>query len=1072
MRKDSILQNFYNSKLPKAENGLGIRKPVEPYHPDSNPSGYKGKVNLNTLMEEAKKKPAKSNGAGINLNLPRIEQPNPNRLFPYAYNERPDQYANIFGVGAQGNLKLNDRLGVTGGANIQHLSVPIAGISEWQKPIFNAGVNYRFANGGDISIPDLDADKWLLHYQKGGGFLSGVGDFFSNIGHGIASIFKGGKGGGSCSPLGCATNVGGTGNIKGGGNHKGLGIGKFLSGMGEGVCQGASCAPTRASFIGNTLDKSAPINKGYGVGYNLGRFAEDTANIFNPDRYDLSFGNSNVCPPGQYYDANLNRCVSGNFKDGGPAYATGGVTCPTGQYWNGKQCVPFLPTGLEMAKQMRSPSTTGELEQLKSDVKGSDIARVNRATNKRQFVGPARASTPDSEAYRLATNKTYAAQNAPYTSIDESGNLSQAFPNASMTGTPLTGSELERKYKGIHHITKGLEAALYLTGAGELYKAGMIGTEALGAGASALESGEASGLSDVFWNGKSYQPTPLSNPRILSVQHGMDALPPGYNAHLWGRQGYVEPALEGPLAPYATTYDAEAPSVIWSDVNDQVKQNWFNKTPPKTSGFTWSPRGWFRDTPPVTPVTETTLEENLAAARNQAAGTKPPAAGKPGIKPKGKSSMWGKVGRGAAGIGLVTALPSLYRATMTSSIPESFSNMPVTGQSGDSTLGTTGVDTGAVSNIYDTSGIPTNVMDSNQYMNTPDTGATALPSHARGGMITDPRGQWAHPGQNTRIPGGNITMQGVPYPVLGRADTGQSIMMQPGQDYNFEGANHVDEYPMMRQGGFLPKAQNGNSEGMSNFMNSVGNKNCVGAAWHAILGNDAGGSSGAAAKVVPEWDEISTSKGYFNKDQIKGFEKEFKKNKELQTKYPGITIEEYIAAQRDADRTSRQFANPERAKYFDPQTGKLLPNVDPRSVYAFMRFYREKFPTQPKISAEDVLGVYGGMEGGLSNYKKYSNVGYQKPLKEGGQLHKLQQLLDFGNPPVARVGDYINNGSGFKQVVESNYGKKKAAYGGPLVDYYQGKMNHGEMFSKGGEYDMSDADIQNLIKQGYKIEYV
>jgi hypothetical protein len=65
-----------------------------------------------------------------------------------------------------------------------------------------------------------------------------------------------------------------------------------------------------------------------------------------------------------------------------------------------------------------------------------------------------------------------------------------------------------------------------------------------------------------------------------------------------------------------------------------------------------------------------------------------------------------------------------------------------------------------------------------------------------GGMITDPMGQWAHPGENTRIPGGDITMQGVPYPVLAKASNGMSAIMQPGQDYNFPGASHVDEYPM------------------------------------------------------------------------------------------------------------------------------------------------------------------------------------------------------------------------------------------------------------------------------------
>jgi hypothetical protein len=70
-----------------------------------------------------------------------------------------------------------------------------------------------------------------------------------------------------------------------------------------------------------------------------------------------------------------------------------------------------------------------------------------------------------------------------------------------------------------------------------------------------------------------------------------------------------------------------------------------------------------------------------------------------------------------------------------------------------------------------------------------------------GGLIVDPRGQWAHPGKVTRIPSPNITMQGVPYPVLGIGSNGQQQIMQPGQDYNFGGASYVDEFPMMKSGG-------------------------------------------------------------------------------------------------------------------------------------------------------------------------------------------------------------------------------------------------------------------------------
>lgn len=72
-------------------------------------------------------------------------------------------------------------------------------------------------------------------------------------------------------------------------------------------------------------------------------------------------------------------------------------------------------------------------------------------------------------------------------------------------------------------------------------------------------------------------------------------------------------------------------------------------------------------------------------------------------------------------------------------------------------------------------------------------------------IIEDPRGQWAHPGEITRIPSDTITMQGVPYPVMAYPNMGEPQMMYPGQEYYFPGAEYVDEYPQMKKGG-TPKS--------------------------------------------------------------------------------------------------------------------------------------------------------------------------------------------------------------------------------------------------------------------------
>jgi hypothetical protein len=77
-------------------------------------------------------------------------------------------------------------------------------------------------------------------------------------------------------------------------------------------------------------------------------------------------------------------------------------------------------------------------------------------------------------------------------------------------------------------------------------------------------------------------------------------------------------------------------------------------------------------------------------------------------------------------------------------------------------------------------------------------------SAQNGSVIKDDRGQWAYPGEVTEINSNDITMQGVDYPVLGVSDTGDAQMMQPNQDYKFDGEK-VTEYPMMQEGGWLDK---------------------------------------------------------------------------------------------------------------------------------------------------------------------------------------------------------------------------------------------------------------------------
>jgi hypothetical protein len=81
-------------------------------------------------------------------------------------------------------------------------------------------------------------------------------------------------------------------------------------------------------------------------------------------------------------------------------------------------------------------------------------------------------------------------------------------------------------------------------------------------------------------------------------------------------------------------------------------------------------------------------------------------------------------------------------------------------------------------------------------------------------------GQYAYPGQVTRIPGDafgtHITMKGINQPLYARDDQGNEQMMQPGEEYQFPG-QYVTEYPQIAKngGGLLNKTLTCSSCGWS-----------------------------------------------------------------------------------------------------------------------------------------------------------------------------------------------------------------------------------------------------------------
>ena len=96
--------------------------------------------------------------------------------------------------------------------------------------------------------------------------------------------------------------------------------------------------------------------------------------------------------------------------------------------------------------------------------------------------------------------------------------------------------------------------------------------------------------------------------------------------------------------------------------------------------------------------------------------------------------------------------------------------------------------------------------------------ASQLDQKREGGIIKDDMGQWNHPGEITEIGSPYITMQGVPYDVLGISDTGDTKLMKPGKNYKFKGKK-VTEYPMAKNG--VRQEQKGlqNLDDLLNFTN-------------------------------------------------------------------------------------------------------------------------------------------------------------------------------------------------------------------------------------------------------------
>jgi hypothetical protein len=269
-------------------------------------------------------------------------------------------------------------------------------------------------------------------------------------------------------------------------------------------------------------EKPKPFFTGYGFSQNpvnnvnvYGVGAYGTGNI--NDRLNLS-GNVNsasVFYPGgekMFMNPRFEVGMKYKFDNGGSMsyYQNGLDWKPKSISKNGgwlENHVPQAQKGFELATGIKPVTFLNNatdiigrtpIQIIKHNQKGEEIANRNIATNKRQFLNQGQATTKESEARRKTLTKQ-AVNQLPNVIYDEqTGTTSAVNPNMTYEGDPANFMG-ERQQKAIDHIAGALEAAGYITGAGELAGAGY---SALRKGISTLPSPKTIALSKILDNSK------------------------------------------------------------------------------------------------------------------------------------------------------------------------------------------------------------------------------------------------------------------------------------------------------------------------------------------------------------------------------------------------------------------------------------------------------------------------------------------------------------------------------------------------------------------------------------------
>lgn len=161
---------------------------------------------------------------------------------------------------------------------------------------------------------------------------------------------------------------------------------------------------------------------------------------------------------------------------------------------------------------------------------------------------------------------------------------------------------------------------------------------------------------------------------------------------------------------------------------------------------------------------------------------------------------------------------------------------------------------------------------------------------------------------------------------------------------------------------------------------------------------------------------------------------------------------------------------------------------DPTEVAARLNQFRRLYNIDPrkKYTAEEMRKIINRHKKTSYNINIFGEPDSRKHQNWNFGDSNIDELLEMiGRDPakLAQLNDEIVMNLPQRGM---NYGKmggtmlEQKAYGGPLVEYYKGKMTGPNIFKQGGsttynkgeEYELSDAEIKQLIKKGYKIKYI